>query len=623
LSGFGQFIWRRRSSSLALEQSVELIAEQMRAEEPTPETMRLLRRIWPSITPADRAMLLSLLGEPPTADEVASWKQDDKLHRRLLRQWRWLAGLKGDLPEDWTRANAALSAAFGEGDPEARRLGVSTYVGDVSDLSAEQIADMGPSKFASWAAEWDPPQKTWMTPTPRGVAGELSSAVRVSPQTWNDALPAVAERLRHPTYIRGLLEGLRTAMKEDKVELPWSGLVAAAELVAGEPWSVDRLTEDEFDADRDWSGAHRVVIDLISEAADRDTPFTDEELERVWDVLLAYLRSDSPPGFSGIDLLTVAINKTSTMALRAMFSVVLSVSRRGGNVEAWGGLLGDAVAEELAKGDSETALVGAIVASLFPQFALLSGDRAYELLPQLFGDPVSADLRVAVLETLFQYARPITNEMLGRFYQHLLSYLRTERSADDEEENRSAVRWLVIGYIRQLEGQDDPHEVLAALSDDSRISEAAEFLGRVLREDSDPQPDLLDAALRFWDAALATPDLGSDAFLGFGWWSEATAIDDDEWLQRMRSTLERSGGRIDWDDQVVQRLIRLRGTPAAWECLSLLVRHAREQWTVSYWARNLHELFRETGEDEAIRGLRTELIERLLERELLDFREYL
>ncbi len=42
-------------------------------------------------------MLLALLGEPPTADAVASWKLDDELHRTLLRQWRWLAGLEGDL----------------------------------------------------------------------------------------------------------------------------------------------------------------------------------------------------------------------------------------------------------------------------------------------------------------------------------------------------------------------------------------------------------------------------------------------------------------------------------------------------------------------------------------------
>jgi hypothetical protein len=69
---------------------------------------------------------------------------------------------------------------------------------------------------------------------------------------------------------------------------------------------------------------------------------------------------------------------------------------------------------------------------------------------------------------------------------------------------------------------------------------------------------------------------------------------------------------------------RLSDHADAWRSLSLLIKGASDRWTVSYWARNLHDLFRKTADSAAdIRTLRAEVIERLLQRELLDFRQYL
>jgi hypothetical protein len=146
----------------------------------------------------------------------------------------------------------------------------------------------------------------------------------------------------------------------------------------------------------------------------------------------------------------------------------------------------------------------------------------------------------------------------------------------------------------------------------------------VLRETPDPDPKLIEAAFRFWDEALATPGLEAEAFQGFGWWAEGSAIDDQAWLDRIYTTLQLTGGRIDREDEVVQRLIRLSDHADAWRSLSLLIKEASDRWTVSYWARNLHDLFRKTEDSAAdIRTLRAEVVERLLQRELLDFRQYL
>lgn len=610
---------------MALEESIALLAEQMRREEPTPETMKLLRAIWSTMEIRARLDLLSHLGGPPSREQVERWGEDYELHRRLLRQWRWLVGVSEDLPEPWRTAHKHLSSAFGLGDPEARRYRIGVRWGSVAPLSAEEISKLGPRRFADWAVEWEPPPRGWEAPTPEGLAGEISKAVQSSPDVWIGALPAIAERVRHPTYIRGILDGLREALKAEEVAVAWDRLVPTFELVVSEPWPVARLTEDNFDADPDWAECNRVVTRLIQEATDRDVPFDDATLDRLWSVLLATMRKrNRPTGVSGADLLTAAVNKMSTTALQAMFSVALSVSRRGGNLAPWGGRLADAVSEELAGDDAEARLASAIVASLFPQFVHVCGERANDFIPQLFGLPDPTRLKIAVLKTLLRWARPITNDMLILFRPYILAYLALERPDGDEEERREAVQWLMVGYIRHLEDQDDPRALLDVLRRPSRISEGAEFFGHVLRDTSEPDPALIDAVLRFWDEALGTPGLEADAFQGFGWWAEGSAIDDQAWLDRIYATLQLTRGRIDSEDEVVQRLIRLSDHPDAWRSLSLLVKGASDRWTVSYWARNLHDLFKKTQEPtEDIRMLRAELAERLLERELLDFRQYL
>jgi hypothetical protein len=610
---------------MPLEESTTLLAEQMRGEEPTPETMQLLQAIWPTMRARARLDLLSHLGDPPSREQVERWREDDELHRRLLRQWRWLVGVSEDLPEPWMAAHEHLSSAFGLGDPEARRYRIGVRWGSVSPLSADEISELGPRRFAEWAAAWEPPRSGWETPTPAGLTGEIAKAVQSSPEMWSDALPAIVERLQHPTYIRGILDGLRESLKVKGAVVAWDRLVPTFELVVSEPWPAARLAADDFDADPDWAECNRIVTRLIQEAADRDTPFDDATLDRLWSVLLATMRKRKrAAGVSGADLLTAAINKMSTTALQAMFSIALSVSRRGGELAPWCTRLVDAVTEELASGDAEAQLASAIVASLYPQFVHVCDGRAENFIPQLFGSPDPTELKVGVLETLLQWARPITNDMLILFRPYLLTYLAFERSERDEEERGEAVQWLVIGYVRHLENQADPHTLLAVLRQPSRISEGAGFLGRVFRETSEPDSTLIEAGLRFWDEALNTPGLQAEAFQGFGWWAEGSAIDDQAWLDRIYPTLQLTRGRIDQEDEVVQRLIRLSDHPKGWRSLSLVVEGTSDRWAVSYWARNLHDLFKRTQDSSGnIRRLRAELIERLLERELLDFRQYL
>src|SRR6266478_1942827 len=134
-SSFGSgLVISPRRSSMPLDESISLLADQMSHEQPTPETMKLLRAIWPKVPRQVRLELLSHLGNPPSRQEIETWREDDDLHKRLLRQWRWLAGISEELPEPWSTANQQLSSTFGSGDPDARRYRIGYRAGSISPL---------------------------------------------------------------------------------------------------------------------------------------------------------------------------------------------------------------------------------------------------------------------------------------------------------------------------------------------------------------------------------------------------------------------------------------------------------------------------------------------------------
>jgi hypothetical protein len=608
---------------VALEHSLKLLRAQLASTNPTPETMRLLKAVWRQLGDAERRDLLSNLGSPPSQHEVLSRKEDDDLHSRLLRQWRWLTGVADTLPGEWQSSYEAMRSEFGQGDPEARRYRTSFRYGMKSPFTADEINDMGPERFAEWARDWTP-RSGWDEPTPAGLSEELTKAVRGSISTWMLVVPELAEGLHHPVYIRGVLEGFRDALKEGDTTLDWERVLSLIELVASEPWSVVQLSSDRFEFDPDWTECWRVCLWTIEEAANRDTAFEQPLFDRLWNVTMELMRKRDPESsvLDG-DLLTKAINKVSTRALETLFSLALSLSRQGGELAPWREKLGEAVREELLAGPGEAQLAATIVARLFPQFVHILGESWESFVTDLFGIPGPNDLNLSAVETLIEWARPISNQMLVTFRPYVEAYLDADRANEAERTERDAIRWLAIGYIRRLPEQDDAGVLLRLIGRPERISKTAEFYGRVLREPAELEPAEIETALTFWDEALQSRDLPPEAFLGFGWWSEAASIDEAGWLSRTYATLVRTEGRIDWEDQVVQRLIRLRDHPDAWRALSVLIREAADRWMVSYWARNLHELFSQTesaiGE---VQEQRRELLERLVERELHDFRQY-
>jgi len=605
------------------EESVTLLHDQLRDETPTPETMQLFKAVWGKSSPELRQDLLASIGLP-TERETNAWRDDELLHARLLRQWEWLAGVESTLPEPWASAYRRLVREFGEADAEARRYTTTGYVGEISPLDTEALARFGPDGLAEWLKSWQPPSNRWAAPTPNGLGASIREIVSENPAEWIAALPELVQRLRYPSYVRGVVAGVKEALeRQDAAAIDWTRVLAALNLVSTDPWPVHAQTADPFDADRDWSETQREATRLLQSALKRNAPFDEDQLELIWAILTRLLTKGRNAPSTIVeerpDLMMLAINKDSTVALQTMFELALNASRRE-MVGRWGERLAAVVREQLEVGGTESRLSGVIAAGLLPQFLHVSGQAAVDLITTLFGEPRPEEISIETLETMLKYSRPITNDLLVIFLPYLEVYFRVVPSAEGEAE-RSAVRWFLIAYIRGIHGLESPSQLLDVLEEPSRLSEAAEFYGRVLRESEAPV-ELADA-LRFWDAFLEK-DPPPTAYVGFGWWSEGNAVPDSEWLERIVVTLRRSSGLIDWGHEVVDRLSRLSEFAPAWEALTLLVKGAPERWTVAYWAARLLRLFEDTeGSPEPISSARTELAEALLDREFLDFRRFI
>ena len=109
--------------------------------------------------------------------------------------------------------------------------------------------------------------------------------------------------------------------------------------------------------------------------------------------------------------------------------------------------------------------------------------------------------------------------------------------------------------------------------------------------------------------------------MGFGWWSE-TAIQDDDWLDRMHRTLTLSGGVIDWDHEVVRRLAMIPRSEAL-HSLELLVTGAQNPWTVRYWEDDLRQALEQASAHPELDEARRDLVEAVLGKQLYEFRSYL
>lgn len=250
-------------------------------------------------------------------------------HRRQLYLWP----VRHALPKSILEQYQVHEEEFGE--PEHPDLpahhGVS-WVGPTSPFSVSEMKALEIPELVKLLNSWEYAPGDWHTPEPEGLARELAAfasqdAERVSAEAM------AFEQLEEPTCVRGIVQGLVEAVKEEK-EISWQPVLQfckwAVEQERGEGPEGSGL--DEFD--RTWGPARKQIAWLLRRGTEKSAAEVPFDLKvHVWSILRVLVEDPDPSEgeeqsrAEHMDPSTIAINAVRGVALGAVFSFALWVAR--------------------------------------------------------------------------------------------------------------------------------------------------------------------------------------------------------------------------------------------------------------------------------------------------------
>lgn len=116
-----------------------------------------------------------------------------------------------------------------------RSFRYESFVGTPTPLSADETRRLGPRDLLIGSVGGDPRKACERQPRTRSKGQQRRQRLK-DPHRWAKDLPGIAEGLQEPVYIRGVMAGLREAVKIGIEDIPVDQIVATAELVWSEPW---------------------------------------------------------------------------------------------------------------------------------------------------------------------------------------------------------------------------------------------------------------------------------------------------------------------------------------------------------------------------------------------------
>jgi hypothetical protein len=573
----------------------------------------------------DQATILGWIEEGPNLEtwkdrraEFTGQRPTDEDAVLYARRWRrdHLSLLGAGLPPEWKARYEALVEELGQPEPPASgAYTITSWEGPESPRTAEDMAAMTADDIVTYLKTWRPPGE-FMGPSPDGLARELADVVAQDPERFAQASGLFRDL--DPTYVRGLINGLRDAAKQGRL-FAWSPVLDLCLWVVRQPQEIPSRREDhrdlieDHDLDPDWGWTRKAIADLLEEGFKPDVASITSELrEQAWAVLLPLTDDPEPDtefeeryGRSNMDPVTLSLNTVRSQAMHAVMRYALWV--RGHLREAAGGEEGlvrgfdempevrSVLEDHLDPDRDPSAAVRAVYGWWFPQLTLLDRSWATENVARIFTAQDSLrGLRRAAWGAYVVVQRPFDSvfEILRGEYEHAIREL----------EINSGERWLSAQPVERLvwhlmalfwRGKLDPEEPEGFLTQfydvapDELREDAVEFLTRHLRN---PEVEVSEEVLtrlralweiRFRSLSEVAPDhrareLGAFAELF------ATGKFDQQWALEQLNEAVALGGRVDLDRVVIDYLTdHASGMPLlVVRCLEGLIEGVKEDWRI-------------------------------------------
>jgi hypothetical protein len=580
------------------------------------------------------------------AGRDVSWEPDEKARAvwRELNERDWLAALADHLDEE--HANRLDHLVQEHGEAKAILHNDSTigfWSGPTSPVEHADLATMSVDDLLSLLRGWVPVSSS-MSPSHEGLARSVADVVAASPDRFASSAADFAGL--EATYVRGLLNGFDTALREKRY-FPWKSVITLGNWVVAQPVGPDEPAEAApFDRDADFRPARRALASLLKRGlALRDDGAPPlEEREGVWEVIRVLAEDCNPSpeyearwGGENMDPASLALNTVRPSAITAAIEYAFWVNHHSNELEQ---PIGMAVVPEVRqllertldpRQDPSPAVRAAIGYEL-GQLVWFDDAWVKRMRDQLFpANEHLLPLRLALFDTFLRYGWKTKKVLETIPEEYVAAVLRAGidrgNPRGEQPDNELADHLMTLYWWGSVPLELEPDLVsifFATVPADFR-KRAIHFVGwSLFRTEKPIDPEPLKRLQELWewrtialDQQMASPQ---DAFAAraerseFGWWFAARAFEVEWALSHLQAVL-RELGMVEWAHEVGAYLADLVDDHPR-EVIDTLALFdpagAGDIHSVQYWLDDVIRILRRcfNDEDTYVREAATQLIHR-------------
>jgi hypothetical protein len=595
----------------------------------------LARSCFARLGAQDQAIILAWIEEGPDLEDWKDWREEgtgqrptDEDAARYASVWRRdrLALLGSDLPAEWKERYEELVEEVGPSDhPEFASYTSAMWVGPESPMKADDLRAMTVEEIVAYLKRWRPSGE-FMSPSPEGLARELSGIIAENPERF--AVASNHFRELDPTYVRGLIDGLRDAVRQSHA-FSWSPVLDLCLWVVRQPRHIlgreaeyrELIEEHDLDPDRGWT--RKTIGDLLEEGFKAKGASMPPELrDRAWEVLRPLTNDPEPDaeyearyGGSNMDPAMLSLSTVRGQAMHAVVRYALWVRRHlQGVVDGEGRLargfeempeVRSVLDEHLDPEKDSSLAVRAVYGQWFPQLTLLDESWAVSNVPNIFPsqEPLR-ELRRAAWETyvVSQFFYDGVFEMLHEEYEHAVQQLSSSPSEEwwQGHSEERLVEHLMARYWQGKLNPENAEDLLAQFYDaapDELRAHAVEFFTRHLHN---PEVEVFEEILTrlqaLWEMRLRSiPEVVPDhRGKELGAFAElfASGKFDKRWALEQLSEVVSLGGEVDLDQDVLEYLASCAPDMPLLtvRCLEGLIEETGKDWRISVRRETIREI---------------------------------
>jgi hypothetical protein len=620
-----------------------------------PELADFLKR---SLSELPEEIQLQVLAQIDAGPSLDSYKKDfETTNKRapsqeeiekIGRQWKlqWLEPIHEALPNnEWRNRYQELVKELGRPAEITRPKG-GAFVGPTSPKTIQELQQLGPEELTEYLRTWVPSNE-WASPTPAGLARQLTSLVSMKPEKFSPMIDKFVGLDR--TYVSSVIEGFAEAVKSGRV-IDWARVLELCVWVVTQDCEIREPKRDLFQGDPDWIASRIAVARLLREGfvIRADSQPQKDFRKTIWELLTNLATGPDPTAdrkqkYSNESMAgSISLNTPRGIALDAAIDYGFWIhpydQKRS---EAGEGAFSEApelrqLLETVLSSDYSLA-IGEVLGRRFPALFMLDRSWAKVNIDLIFRPNAKRSERVAWVNYIL-FCQPYDDLLptLTSQYERAIDSLGAAlESSVKSEYGRNLVAHLVAFFWRGRLDWVDRKGLLTRFFQKAPVELRAyffEYIGRSLRNSPLKEGDyynLLERLRRFLaDRISATKQSGKEEseLEPFGWWFIANQFESDWRMENLLSVL-RLSHKISPDWLVVESLTKEAKSKSlqAVEALEQIVVGDKDGWAIHGWEQHARELLKTAlqSENAAARESANRLINIMGSRGQYGFRDLL